>query len=151
MKIQRKILLINPNFQLTFLAYMLGFSVVAIGVFYIANLYFFAKFQAMGVSVHLPPDHVFFQFLDGQKHTMNMVFLVTAFVSFLALTLGGLFLSHRVSGPLHRLHQHMLDVAAGKTTGEVQFRKGDFFQELPESYNEQYKFLAEKKSDKKAA
>ena len=151
MKFKRKVILINPRFQLTFLAYMLGLSVVAVGVFYIANLYFFWKFNSMGVSLHLPANHVFFQFINDQKHTMNLVFAVTAAVSFFALILGGLFISHRVSGPLHRLHQHMLDVAAGKTTDEVQFRKGDFFLELPESYNQQLNTLKQEKIEKKVA
>lgn len=145
----RKILLINPRFQLIFLGYVLGMSVLAIGVFYLANMYFFWKFSAMGVSLQLPENHAFFQFINEQKKTMNMVFAVTAFVSFVLLLLGALLLSHRVAGPLHRLNQHMLNMAAGRTRHDVQFRKGDFFQELSTSFNGQLAFWKGKKPEDK--
>jgi HAMP domain-containing protein len=134
---KRKILLINPKFQLAFLAHTLAVAVVAIGVFYAADLYFFWKFQQMGASLNLPADHGFYEFLREQKMVMNVIFGVTAGVSLCMIALGGLFLSHRVAGPLYRLDQHMKAIAENRHSGEVKFRQGDFFQELAASFNRQ--------------
>lgn len=133
----RRVLLINRKFQLNVLARMVAVACAVIGVFYGANYYFFNKFIQQGKALGLPADHVFFEFIHEQQHTMNWVFSVTSGVAFAVILVGGLILSHRVAGPLHRLQQHILDVTAGKTTHDVKFRKKDFFPELAIAYNRQ--------------
>jgi methyl-accepting chemotaxis protein len=133
----RRNLLINPKFQLSFLAYTLGVSVVTIGFFYLADAYFFWKFSQLGKGLGLPPNHVFFQFLDEQKSSKNLYYAVTAAVSIAVLGVWGLLLSHRVAGPLYRLKKHLQAVAEGKTVSDVRFREGDFFPEVADAYNEQ--------------
>ena len=135
-KNRRKVLLINPKFQITFLIFTVGMSALAIAIFYGANFYFFYKFQKIGVSVGLSPDHIFFRFIQEQKHVMDAVFAVTSLVVLVALTVGGLILSHWVSGPLHRLRNHMLGIAAGGGIREIKFRKRDFFPELAHAFNQ---------------
>ncbi|MBC7692113.1 MAG: hypothetical protein H7222_10110 [Methylotenera sp.] len=139
---KRSILLINPKFQLVFLGYMPGLALVAIGVFYVANLHFFWKMNQIGVTLQLAPDHAFFTFLNEQKGMMNALFVVTSLVSFVSLILGGTFLSHRVAGPLHRLTQHMNTISENETLTEVKFRKSDFFPELAVSFNRQLRARA---------
>lgn len=133
----RRNLLINPKFQLSFLAYTLGVSVVTIGFFYLADAYFFWKFSQLGQGLGLPPNHVFFQFLDEQKSSKNFYYGVTAGVSVAVLGVWGLLLSHRVAGPLYRLKKHLKSVSDGSTSSDVRFREGDFFQEVADAYNEQ--------------
>lgn len=145
MTTERKTLLINRKFQLTFLGYMLIMAAVTIAIIYASNTYFFWMFVELGQSMNLPADHAFFQFLTEQRNSMNWVFLVTALIVMGAMIVGGLILSHRVAGPLHRLDRHMKKVARGSETHEVRFRKGDFFQELARSYNEQLRVLIGRK------
>ena len=72
---------------------------------------------------------------------MNKQLIWLSIGSFVGLGLYGVILSHRIAGPLYRLNRHMLRVAKGDEMGEVSFRKGDFFIELSDSYNAQYKAL----------
>lgn len=131
----RRNFLINPKFQLSFLGYTVGVSVVTIGFFYAADAYFFWKFSQLGQGLGLPSNHVFFQFLDEQKSTKNFYYGVAAGIAVSFLTVWGLLLSHRVAGPLYRLRKHATAVANGETRSDVRFRKGDFFQEVAEAYN----------------
>ncbi|MCC7441010.1 MAG: hypothetical protein IT285_05235 [Bdellovibrionales bacterium] len=134
---KRRWLLINPRFQLIMLAYSVGLAALAIGIFYGANLLFFSDFYAKGESLGLPRDHVFFQFIDMQKGRMNWIYVLTSLVVLGTMCIAGLIMSHRVAGPLYRMRNHMTAVADGKTTADLTFRKGDFFQELPGLYNAQ--------------
>jgi methyl-accepting chemotaxis protein len=154
----RKTWLINPRFQMVFMAYMVGVSAMAIGIFYGANLYFFHDFTKTGQSLGLPPEHVFFQFLANQRQTMNYIFAGTSVILLAALGMIGLLFSHRVAGPLYRLHKHMTDVAEGKTMDDVKFRQKDFFMEIADAYNRQMARYrdnvsqgGESSSDRKAA
>lgn len=137
----RKIFLINPRFQLSVLGFMVGMSALAIVIFYGANAYFFYKFAQTGRALGLPPEHVFFQFLREQNRDMNWIFGITSVMVLATLSLGGLILSHRVAGPLYRLRRHMQDVAEGRTTADVRFRRKDFFPEIAEWYNRQLRTL----------
>lgn len=131
----RKNFLINPKFQLSFLAYTLGVSILTIGFFYAADAYFFWKFRALGAGLGLPTNHVFFQFLDEQHATKNTYYAIAAGVTVSFLSIWGLLLSHRVAGPLYRLRKHLGSVSRGETLSDVRFRKGDFFPEVADAYN----------------
>ncbi|MGK5085451.1 hypothetical protein WDW37_19355 [Bdellovibrionota bacterium FG-1] len=135
----RRKLLINPQFQLAFLAYTLGISALIIGFFYAADAYFFWKFHQLGEGLGLPSNHVFFQFLAEQQGTKNFYYGISAAVALTFLTIWGLVLSHRVAGPLYRLKKHLIRVAQGETISDVRFRKNDFFQEVADAYNLQMK------------
>ena len=140
----RKTLLINPPFQLQILAYACGLAFAIIAIFYGATLYFFRNFKQLGEDIVLPLDHVFFQFLAEQKNTMDIIFIITAVLAFVVISICGLIISHRVAGPLHRLKQHMGEVAGGQTVSDVKFRKKDFFPELADAFNLQLKYLRER-------
>jgi len=53
----------------------------------------------------------------------------------IAMIFLGVFISHRIAGPLHRLNHCMLDVAVGKTVPILRFRDHDEFPNLAESFN----------------
>lgn len=51
--------------------------------------------------------------------------------------------SHRIAGPLHRLHLNLKRVAAGDLTAQSSYRKFDFNTEIIDQYNESLERLAE--------
>jgi len=132
----RKLFLINPKFQLSFIAHTLVCALAVIAIFYLANLYFFWDFSHKGQAIGLPADHIFFRFLDDQRRKLDLIFAVTAFVAFLCLTIFGIFLSHRVAGPLHHLRKHLRAMIAENSFTEVKFRKTDYFPEIADTVNE---------------
>ena len=138
---KRRVFLINPRFQLFMLGYNIVISLVAIGVIWFANSHFFSDFYQKGEMLGLPKDHVFFQFIQMQQSDMNEWFMIVCLAMVGIMAVSGLLISHKVAGPLYRMRNHMRDVATGKTSGDLNFRKGDFFQELPPLYNAQKAFL----------
>ena len=131
----RKKWLINRPFQLKVIVF--GFSIGATGILstFLALKFFFAKCHAALLQAGLPSDHPGFAFLSSQQRYMGLVFLILLFFNCVISILAGLYLSHRVAGPLHRMKQHFLAAASGKVPTRLHFRKHDFFQEVADAYN----------------
>ena len=135
----RRNYLINKPFQLKFISFCFWVAAVVVVVFLMANLQFFSKFYSMGEALNLPADHVFYQFLAEQKKTLMKLFILSSVIGTAFIFIYGMFFSHKIAGPLYRLHTHMMKVARGETDSDVSFRKGDFFPELADAYNAQLK------------
>lgn len=115
--------------------------------YYSAIYYFFWKFRTLGANVRLNHEHIFFKFLEQQQHTMNWVWFCVGLFSILIISLSGLILSHKVAGPLFKLHTHMKSVAQGETLQNISFRERDYFLEVAQAYNEQLKKLSQKNTE----
>jgi hypothetical protein len=135
MKSQRKVYLINPKFQLSFILFSTITSFLGMSVFFIASNYFFWSFKNLGKTYGIPENHIFFTFINDQGHKMNMIFLVSSIVFFFISSIGALFLSHRVAGPIHRITTHLTMLNEKQEIKEVKFRSGDFFMELQDAFN----------------
>jgi len=137
---KRKNYLINPKFQLSFILFSILTSFFGMAVFYGAIKYFFWTFKNMGKEVGIPENHIFFTFLDDQSTKMNYIFIISAFVFFLISLIGSLLLSHKVAGPIYRLTKYLKESSKESQTPEelskLQFRKGDFFLELQDAFND---------------
>lgn len=132
---RRKVYLINPRFQYSFIAFSCAAGFISLCILYFAILYFFWSFEQRGISLGIPSNHIFFRFIDEQRQTMNMVFIAGAIFSFITTSIGAIILSHKVAGPLYRLVKHLKNLNENKTLSEVKFRDGDFFIEVEESFN----------------
>jgi methyl-accepting chemotaxis protein len=132
---KRRNYLINPEFQLTVMAFFVGLAMVTIAIFYWSATMVFDNFAQTVQKLALPPDHSLVLFLADNQHAMNMIFLTTSVLLFIFLLLGGLILSHHIAGPIHRLKSHMQRVASGENFGDLNFRKKDFFQDVVPEYN----------------
>ncbi len=131
----RKTILINKPFQLSILAWFSLLGLLIALIFYSANLYFFKSMHDEAVLAGLAADNVFFQYLEAQKVFMNKVFFISTFISSLVIIWGGLYLSHRVAGPLLRLTAHLKTFSFADMK-PLKFRKGDYFPEIQDAYNE---------------
>ncbi|MEZ4815587.1 MAG: hypothetical protein R3A80_10340 [Bdellovibrionota bacterium] len=153
-KNKRKVLLINPNFQLKFLRNLVYLNVLVCTAFYCAQLYFFWQSRELGRGIALPPDHVFFQFIDEQQRSMTWMSIGTiSFVSMLICGFGLLY-SHRIAGPIYRLQTYLKGRSEGVEKGPLKFRDADYFPELAEAVNNFIESDLEKKhktKHKKAA
>jgi hypothetical protein len=133
---KRQQFLINSAFQLSVIRQMLVLTGLVIGIFYAANFYHFWSLKAQGLALGLPPTHVFFRFLQEQQRTMDLIFIVTALLTLLTIVGFGLFLSHRVAGPLYRLKQYLAETPVdGKVQELLKFRDGDYFPDVADAIN----------------
>lgn len=135
---RRRRWLVNPRFQLSFLLFSAGSAAVTAAIFYIASMYFFWKFESLGRTIGLPEGHVFFRFIAEQRSSMTLVLLAFSVLALGFLLVAGLVMSHRVAGPLYRMHQHLLRVAETRADAPLRFRSKDYFQEIPAAYNRRF-------------
>jgi hypothetical protein len=135
--LREKKFLINNDFQIQFMISVLLISICSMSIIYLANDYFFHSYMQRGEALNLPPDHPFFLMIHEQKKFMTNVFIVVALSISGTAGIWGLFYSHKIAGPLYRLHRYFTQAAmdSAPLKNKVYFRDGDFFQEVPESIN----------------
>lgn len=143
-KEKRSKILINPSFQLRFIFYYISAVLLSISIFYLAELYFFNQMFKEGIELNLPANHVYFKLIVKQKMFMTKIFAITALFVTIILFVFGLLLSHRIAGPFIKLNNYFKKLGKGEPTGKISFRKNDFFQEIPNSYNEMWDYLEER-------
>lgn len=132
---RRKVFLINPKLQYSFLGFSLLMSTLSVAVFYLATLYLFWNFEKTGHSVGIPEGHIFFRFIDDQRSLMNKVLLISAPIITLITCYIGIKLSHRVAGPVYRLTKHLEHLNNDQELSEVKFRDNDYFTDLQDEFN----------------
>ena len=129
-------LLIVPEFQKSFLYYTVGIA-VGINLFYfVAMAFFFKNLTEQTSSLGLPADHMFLQFLQEQRMTLNITIIAMTIIISLGLFLYGLYMSNRIAGPIHHLKVYLRQYRAGTTKQQIHFRKNDYFMDLAEEINE---------------
>jgi len=133
---RRKIYLLNPAFQLTLMGYFTGLAIIMTGVYFASLKLAFANMNQQIQKLNLPVDHPVFEILRNHETKVTVTLLMASLMMFCILLLGSLLLSHQIAGPIYRMRDHLLKVATnGKPSQALTFRKGDFFQELPEAVN----------------
>lgn len=134
-------LLIYPKFQLLLIGcnfgiVTLGFLAVAAGLHH-----FFAQLHGRGVESGLSPAHYYFIFLGNESHRLYGVVGAAYVLSILVSSLFTLYLSQKIAGPIVRLRGYFRAMEKGSSPKPLEFRKGDFFDELPKTVNEALKRL----------
>ncbi|MBI4042004.1 MAG: hypothetical protein HY391_00870 [Deltaproteobacteria bacterium] len=132
---RRKRILVNTYFQLKWAAYFVLIALVTT-VIVGAAIYFITQGTAnflIAHGLHRSPD--IFAYIGNQRAliygSLAVIFLFLAVILFVA----GVFLTHRVAGPLYALNRKMLEMAQGNYENTLRFRKKDEFRFLASSYN----------------
>lgn len=123
-----KNILINPGFQIKLLGYFVVMFFITTISLYSTTFLFFWKLKQKALNVGIPEGHVFFQFLANQKSDLDSLFVGLAIFNLLVLIGVGLFLSHRIAGPIHKLKMHLSKLP--NDSEDFKLRENDFFQEL---------------------
>ena len=145
---KRRKLLINPSFQIRFMGYIGLALLIGFTVLYVSNFLYYDLLIDEGNDLGLDSDHPYFGFIEDQRALLTKVYLSLSAVVFVLLMVFGLFLSHRIAGPLHHMQRVMRLVQRSEGDGaRVHLRDGDFFTEIEEVINEtiaHYEALLEK-------
>lgn len=125
---RRRNLFINPAFQWKYT------SLVVAGVFVISAVMSFALYgmlyqQARIRYLHLSPP-------AGMENTWSIVLFAAVFAAIMAAGLGvwGVILTHRIGGPIHVMHGHLLTLARGRFPEIRPLRRKDEFKEFFEQF-----------------
>ena len=134
---KKRSLLINPKFQWTLIGYAALVSVLILISIYALFSFGFHQFNQFGSQAGLAPDNIYFQFIEMQQSTFTRVIVAIAIVVTAILLIGGLYISHRIAGPIYRMQKELQDMSEEKPVDlrAIQFRKKDYFPELAETFN----------------
>ncbi|MEI8345869.1 MAG: hypothetical protein WCG27_00280 [Pseudomonadota bacterium] len=110
--IRKNGLIINKKFQLKFVAIIFGYSLLVWALAYASITYF------------------------------NLTLLTTSLSSVFLMTVGGLFLSRKIAGPLYKTHSAMIALGQGHFVKDIKFRKNDFFPEFVNALNQQMSYIS---------
>ena len=133
MRQKRRNFLVNPRFQLRF-AFFISSWVIGLSLVFPMLLN-----EAFSIMMELvirdPRGPEVAQVLAAKQDLLRNLYLFeSGFV--LVVFLLGVFLSHRIAGPIHKLDQYFREAAkTGHLKPMLRFRSGDHFLEIAESYN----------------
>lgn len=131
---RRSIFLINRKFQFRFAVYFC-LGLLALSFIYPVIIYNLFEFFFMRYQVDTAPGALVSKIQETQHQVIW--FLIAFQITFLGLCfLVGLFISHRIAGPIYKLRQFFLKAKDGDLVSKLEFREKDYFQDLPVSYNE---------------
>jgi hypothetical protein len=133
---QRKIILINPEFQLKIITTIAFFFMGIIGLFFTMNWYFFYQLKQNGIKAGIPIESEYFNFVSRISHQFNIFFFITALVCVFFIYYFGLILSHRISGPIFKINKSIDEMIETKKIIKLNFRKNDYFHEHAHKINE---------------
>lgn len=128
----RKQFLVNKEFQIKFIVFMITLAVVTLLANYFIFQNYFKDFMKLADESGLAANHPFRDLITYQKQTFNQWFLYIALFNFIVISLCGLWMSHKIAGPIYRIVQSLRN--QGKLP--ITTRKGDYFSELPEAINQ---------------
>ena len=127
--------LINPKFQWRVIFFGISIGGFVLALTYVFMLYFFSSCEANLASARIPTQNPMWDFLRQQRAQMDGLFLVTVCFTLVVSTVVGVFLSHRVAGPIYRITKHLQGIATGEPARPLRFREGDYFIELADAFN----------------
>ncbi|MFT7219441.1 MAG: methyl-accepting chemotaxis protein [Candidatus Azotimanducaceae bacterium] len=143
-KYKRRNYLINPEFQLRFMAYISIAVLAGLSVLYLSNLWYFDLLLDQGYELGLDPGHPYYAFIEDQRTLLHRTYACVSVIVFVLLMTFALFLSHRIAGPVYRLKVQMRDIVAKNgDVRPVHLRSKDFFPEVAEEMNEMLAYLKE--------
>lgn len=133
----RKRLLVYPQFQLILISVNSALILSTFGLTLFEASRTFKEFRQIGQTIRLPEDHAYFKLIDFQASSLYSNLILAFFVAIFLTGLITLVLSHRLAGPIVRLKGYFLDIArTGAVQGQLNFRQGDYFADLPGAVNQ---------------
>jgi HAMP domain-containing protein len=144
MTARRRTYFVDPPFQLRYGLLFFGLSFCAAAI--VGAVAFYGLRQTHAALMALPP----LQYSPGlgamiEAQYRALAFLLIGLFAILALfcTVFGIYITHRVAGPLVKLRSTMDEVAAGNHFARITFRRNDEFKDVATKFNEMMDSLQE--------
>ena len=131
---------IYPSFQWKVILMFMLVSVVSPLILVFFQLQMFNEQMKSGELSELPESHPYFVFLKSFQDQFLVMFGFSVLASFVVCLVLGVFVSHKVAGPLVKIRNYFDRVGDGlEEEKEINFREGDFFQDVATAYNKKFK------------
>ena len=126
---------INPKFQKKIVLYFLSFTIVSSLIFFFSSYFFISELLSLGRELGLKNDHIYFKFINQHGSNLYLINAVATFFIFCVQIGFGIFMSHKIAGPLYRLTNDLNSAESIDDIKQIKARQGDFFQEVFEALN----------------
>jgi sensor histidine kinase YesM len=140
---------INPKFQKKIVFYFLSFTIVSSLIFFFSSYFFISELLSLGRELGLKEDHIYFKFINQHGSNLYLINTVATFFIFCVQIGFGVFMSHKIAGPLYRLTNDLNNAESIDDIKQIKPRQGDFFQEVFEALNNKLSSIESK--NKKAS
>lgn len=135
--LRRRKFIVNTGFQFPFIFRMVVINLLTMGVLFLGLYVIFYRFNFLGDEMGLESGHRYYSFVREQFFMVGALFFGAAVSSSIVLGVYGVFLSHRIAGPLENLKIRFKKISdAAPEECKTKFRRDDFFHDLAEAYNE---------------
>jgi methyl-accepting chemotaxis protein len=140
-KIFRTRYLIQPKFQLLFAAILVFIALLCavFSGFAIYLLIYMNNLTFVKYNLHTTPE--FLSLLHKQGNIVVVAWIASFSVVALILFIAGIFLSHRMAGPIFAFMREMKKLKEGDLTAHLELRKKDEFKELKAPFNQWVEYL----------
>ncbi|MCE9636856.1 MAG: methyl-accepting chemotaxis protein [Planctomycetes bacterium] len=129
-KFKRSKILVDPEFQIGLSLEMVGWTYVYFLAFaLVANLS-----SLIALVSAAPTDSTYLAALDQLRGFARYVVLPMG-ITFVAIAVHGVYLTHRIAGPIIRLKRTMREIAARRLPAPITLRPKDHFQDLADEMN----------------
>ena len=135
--LRRRQYLINQDFQFRYIGLLVGIASIFCLVFVAAAKYYINANLDPIIESGLVSSPVINELVQLEKSFLNKNLLTVFLILIGGLTIVGIFITHRIAGPIYALERKMKQIIQeGIGSGHLQIRKTDEFQELVETFNE---------------
>ncbi|HBQ22066.1 MAG: hypothetical protein A2Z91_03530 [Deltaproteobacteria bacterium GWA2_38_16] len=141
----RKQYIINQDFQFRYIGLLIGVASIICLVFVVAAKYYINLNLNPLIESGLISSPLAQELIQVEKNFLNKNLLTIFLVLISVLTLVGIFITHRIAGPIYALERRMKQIAQeGFQHMPFHVRKNDEFQELVENFNTMMESLQKK-------
>jgi signal transduction histidine kinase len=98
--------------------------------------FFYYRMKNSLSGAGLEKGSVIWSFIEGQQYELNILFAVISIISLFILFLGGIYLSHRIVGPIWRMKQDLRTMIETKKLKSINIRENDYFSEMIQDFNQ---------------
>ena len=133
---KRRIVLINPNFQLRIIGYFSSIALLIVGAFYLGFYFFVYTMTKQVAEMDFNNNHQLFnKIIEQQVANANTIIIFVSIVVVVFLMIMGMVISHRIAGPIYRICSVLSTCQKKSDFQDIQLRDGDYFPELAEQIN----------------
>lgn len=135
-KWRRKNYLINPRLQLSVLAVSLALSFLLCATAYAFFSLYFGNLQEALAAAGIGPGHPLHEYLLIQKSKLESILATVSALMLVFNTVVLSVLTHRIAGPVYRMHRAMESLLRGEGQKHFKLREGDFFRDTAAQLDE---------------
>jgi hypothetical protein len=128
--------LIYPQFQLSLLFVNIIILALVLLIIHFNVNDIFNQLNFLGEKNNFDKLHPYFEFVEKSRNLMNTRLNLAFGASAILTIFITIFISHKMVGPIYKLKNFLFAVNNGEKPEKLEFRKGDFFSDLPELVNQ---------------